>query len=382
MAPWIDAPIDPAGFGSDHAWTIRDLPELGVVMSVAQQGLSTWDRRTRVRLRRRLPTAERFPGRRSQSVAIDSVGSLLWLEDGTIWELAADALQPRARMTELPSAHDWLCISDDDRLGVCSERDLSDVLIVLDMANDKELWRLEREHNQAELCPRGRHLLVAHEQSWQAGSDTVSFALFDVLNAAVVLEGSATCWNESLSFSADGRQLLLVEHGHQPCRRWKVPGRHPRKPPPCPTVGLWSTILASLEAHPTSRSAPGILAWRHPLILELERLRDAANALASERNGLEFADERSWLDDAEMERLAEIEPLVDGAIDRLREHLRVLHRELPQLLQAYHDARVEQLEARAKRYPEETETTRALARWRSLAAGEIHDLIFGRLLDD
>jgi len=93
------------------------------------------------------------------------------------------------------------------------------------------------------FSPTGLHLMVGNECFCQSGSDTVDFRVYEARTGVFVIEGNSTCWDESLYWSRDGREVVLRALGDQFFKRtWRVHKGTKRPLHPRQQEGNWAGV--------------------------------------------------------------------------------------------------------------------------------------------
>lgn len=241
---WTEQQVDPTGFGDDHAWRVREYPGLGIVLSIAQQGLSTWDLARRCRTQRLTPGAGEVSGDLSTAVALAPDGGLLYLRRGTLWKLPLGSLTARPLLDGLPGKHNLLALCpDNDTVATSHDHPHEQGFVVASLAGGEVLWEMGTRRGSPIFSPTGLHLMVSNECYCQSGSDTVDFEVYEARSGAFVIDGFSTCWDESLYWSEDGRDVVLQAiDDRRPKRTWQVHQGRERPLQPCRQEGNWMGV--------------------------------------------------------------------------------------------------------------------------------------------
>jgi hypothetical protein len=283
MEKWFDEKVDPDGFGLEDAWLLRDLPHLGVVVSLAKEKrgepprLSTWDRKTRQRIRCRASRLEQ--GRDEPSDQWKRRGLPAFTESGALvfylqheWEYAPgmihgldfDALETDRRIQGLPAEtdlHELMVSPDGQTLHLCRCEQDSRIHTLSCLDGGETLWENQfswgMRDSGFEFSACSRLGLLWKETDVQSGSDWLSFSLVEARTGVCILTDESSVYSEALRFSGDGREVLLQACDSDRVKRcWTVPEdwQRDREDPalPPPSVFNWEKILEAIDSDPES----------------------------------------------------------------------------------------------------------------------------------
>lgn len=221
---WTEQRVEPAGFGKERVWRLREYPEFGVVLSMAGEGLSVWDTSSRRRVHTFTPGTDKLSGDMHRASALAPDGALVYLRRGQVWRLPLGAFEARVLVDGLPEQYNHLTLSPDNDTVACFDHDRELGFVVASLSGGEVLWERRAALDGLNFSPTGLHLMASNDQTWQSGSDTVDFTVHAALTGDRVSQRGSTCWMESLFWSDDGRDVVLQDwsSGRKPKRVWRI----------------------------------------------------------------------------------------------------------------------------------------------------------------
>jgi hypothetical protein len=271
MIKWTDQHVDPSGFGSESVSLLRDIPHLGIVLSVSKRDtkplrLSTWDRETKLRIRERHGSRGADQHDRSAWTfwgtmpALGPSGELIYFSDqplgerpGKLNRLTHDGLEGECLISGLPPRNhiETILVSPDAKLAYIhcdASDDWISGLYCLETRSELRRSRAppeDRWSRSFQFSPCSKMAISSSESIVQSGSEQLHFSLLDVRNGMVILSGDSSVYSESLYISADGSSVLLRDglRGYIKST-WPIPEdwQQPESALPPPEVGSWARL--------------------------------------------------------------------------------------------------------------------------------------------